>query len=235
MRGGERTAGIRIARRLRRQRTARRRHGGEIERGTGPASARRADRLLGERPSAAGRRRRRSSRACAAQPGAFGCCDGSNASPRRPGVPVAAGHDGAGRACGRGWRGERALPALFLHAADVGLELLVAVLQLLDDPGELPDLGFKAIDAHHQVGTGRLADRCPVRSGPYGDGGAALRPPPRRSLPPKSGRTIQRPCAPGCAPGGRTRRPSTTASASTDAAGTRNASERAMWYLGVVL
>jgi hypothetical protein len=32
------------------------------------------------------------------------------------------------------------------------LELLIAVLQLLDDAGQLPDLGFEAIDAHHQIG-----------------------------------------------------------------------------------
>src|SRR5262249_7540260 len=46
--------------------------------------------------------------------------------------------------------------ALFLHAADLALELLVAKLQLLDRPGQLPNLGFEAIDAQHEVGSRAL-------------------------------------------------------------------------------
>jgi hypothetical protein len=46
--------------------------------------------------------------------------------------------------------------ALFLHAADLALELLIAKLQLLDRSGHLPNLGFEAIDAQHEVGRGAL-------------------------------------------------------------------------------
>ena len=46
----------------------------------------------------------------------------------------------------------------------VGEATYSAVLQLLDHPGQLSDLGFEAIDAHHQVGTGRLHRSGRVRS-----------------------------------------------------------------------
>jgi len=36
------------------------------------------------------------------------------------------------------------------------LELLIAILQLLDRAGEIADLGFEVIDTRHQVGVGGL-------------------------------------------------------------------------------
>src|SRR5262249_46635385 len=42
--------------------------------------------------------------------------------------------------------------ALLLHVTDLVLELLVAELKLLDDPGELADLGLQALDAQQNVG-----------------------------------------------------------------------------------
>src|SRR5271165_901256 len=46
--------------------------------------------------------------------------------------------------------------ALLLHAADLHLELLIAVLELLDHPRELPDLAFQPIDPKHEVGRAGL-------------------------------------------------------------------------------
>jgi hypothetical protein len=42
--------------------------------------------------------------------------------------------------------------ALLLHMAELHLELLVAVLQLLNHPGELSDLAFQAVKPQHEVG-----------------------------------------------------------------------------------
>jgi hypothetical protein len=47
--------------------------------------------------------------------------------------------------------------ALFLHAADLALELLIAKLQLLDRPGHLPNLSFEALEPQHEIGALRRA------------------------------------------------------------------------------
>src|SRR5262249_55972536 len=39
-----------------------------------------------------------------------------------------------------------------LHATHKSFELLVAILQLFDGAGELANLRFEAVDAHHQIG-----------------------------------------------------------------------------------
>ena len=65
--------------------------------------------------------------------------------------------------CG-GWRGRilrarlhrRSRRTLFLHAADLAFELLVAKLQLLDRSGQLPNLAFQPLHAQHGVGAGDL-------------------------------------------------------------------------------
>ena len=45
---------------------------------------------------------------------------------------------------------------LVLHAPDLSLQLLIAELQLLDHTGELPDLAFKPLEAHHKIRAARL-------------------------------------------------------------------------------
>ena len=40
---------------------------------------------------------------------------------------------------------------IFLHLAQIGLELLVAILKLLDGAGELTHLVFQLIDTHQEV------------------------------------------------------------------------------------
>jgi hypothetical protein len=46
--------------------------------------------------------------------------------------------------------------AVVVHAADVSLELLIAVLEVLDHPGELPDLRFESVDTKQEIGAGKL-------------------------------------------------------------------------------
>ena len=45
---------------------------------------------------------------------------------------------------------------VFLQAAELAFELLIAELQLLDHARELPDLGFETVEAQHEVGVGHL-------------------------------------------------------------------------------
>src|ERR1700704_4631027 len=79
----------------------------------------------------------------------------------------------------RAGRARRTLPGPFLktvfgvllHTADLTLELLIAELQLLDHPGELPDLGFESVEAHDQLGARSLCR--PLLAG----GGRRARPP----------------------------------------------------------
>ena len=52
----------------------------------------------------------------------------------------------------------KAVLGILLHAPDLGFQLLVAVLQLLDQTGELPDLTFEAIDAHGRIVTRSLGE-----------------------------------------------------------------------------
>jgi hypothetical protein len=47
---------------------------------------------------------------------------------------------------------------VLLHAPELIGHLLIAVLQLLDDAGHLPDLGFETIDAHVQIAGGGLSE-----------------------------------------------------------------------------
>ena len=49
-----------------------------------------------------------------------------------------------------------AVIGVFLQAAELAFELLIAELQLLDHPGELPDLGFETVEAQHEIGVGHL-------------------------------------------------------------------------------
>ncbi len=75
-------------------------------------------------------------------PGAFGFCVGSNASPRRPGTPVVKTRWLRQRVCGRDCNAGRGAPfparfleavvGVFLQAAELAFELLIAELQLLD-------------------------------------------------------------------------------------------------------
>jgi len=73
---------------------------------------------------------------------------------------------GAGRASLAGWWRPRplraqlleAVLAVLLHAPELIRKLLIAELQLLDHPGELPDLGFETIDAQNQVARGALRE-----------------------------------------------------------------------------
>jgi hypothetical protein len=78
------------------------------------------------------------------------------------GIECVAAPGSSGDASGRGPRhalrargepGARAVArlALLLHAAELQLELLVSVLQLLDEARELPELPFKPIKPKHQV------------------------------------------------------------------------------------
>ena len=96
-------------------------------------------------------------------PGALGFCDGSNTSERRPvaggggGAAAVAAATGAAAApaldpaaTARGWAA--ATPGAAAGAAKLIFELLVAVLQLLDGAGHLPDLRLQALDAQHLVG-----------------------------------------------------------------------------------
>ena len=96
-------------------------------------------------------------------PGALGFCDGSNTSERRPvagggGGAGGEGWAGTGAGCsggrapgGGGWTGGNA-GAHAAGGANLIFELLVAVLQLLDGAGHLPDLRFEALDAQHLLG-----------------------------------------------------------------------------------
>ncbi len=45
---------------------------------------------------------------------------------------------------------------ILLHLAQIGLELLVAVLELLDRAGELAHLFFQLVEPHQEVGRGDL-------------------------------------------------------------------------------
>ena len=49
-----------------------------------------------------------------------------------------------------------AVIGVFLQAAELAFELLIAELQLLDHPGELPDLGLETVEAQHEIGVGHL-------------------------------------------------------------------------------
>jgi hypothetical protein len=56
-------------------------------------------------------------------------------------------------------RSAAAAAARLRRARELLLELLVAVLQLLDLAGELPHLVLQAIEPHHQFGFGQLRAR----------------------------------------------------------------------------
>src|SRR6266540_1375133 len=149
-RGKRTTASRPAARRLPRHGAVRRPHAREVKRRAGGASARSADRLLARIGAHARRRAGRSDRAQRV---------------RRTGrVRILEGIERVAALAGR-CRGRRILRArlhrrsrraLLLHAADLALELLVAKLQLLDSSGQLPDLGFEALEAHNEIGTREL-------------------------------------------------------------------------------
>src|SRR5262249_23781503 len=131
---GERAAGSGVLRRLPRLRAAWRPHGCEIERRGRAAPAGGAEGV--------GRARR------------IRILGGIER------IPAPAGR------CGRRRRRRQVLRArlrrsprhaLFLHAADLALELLIAKLQLLDRPGHLPNLGFEALEPQHEIGALRRA------------------------------------------------------------------------------
>src|SRR5262245_54821032 len=152
---GQRAAGSRVLRRLPRLWAAWRSHGCEIERRGGAASAGRADRRL--------------TRIGARYRGPAGRVDRAERMGRAGRIRILGGIERiaapAGR-CGRRRRRRQVLRArlrrrprhaLFLHAADLALELLIAKLQLLDRPGHLPNLGFEALEPQHEIGALRRA------------------------------------------------------------------------------
>src|SRR5262245_12459751 len=151
---GEHTGGG-ATRRLSRRRTAGRSHIGEIERRIGDASARSADRRVARIGGRGGLARRRVDRAermrRARRRRILRRIEGVAAPSRR-------GRCGRPRWHGRtGWtRLYAAGRAPLLQAADLGLELLVAELELLDRAGELPDLALEALEPHHQIGARHL-------------------------------------------------------------------------------
>ena len=49
---------------------------------------------------------------------------------------------------------------ILLHPFELILELLIAILQLLDDPGELPDLVFQPVDPNGRIHSLRKTGRC---------------------------------------------------------------------------
>ena len=158
---GERAAGSRVLRRLPQLRAALRPHGCEIERRGGAASARRANRRLTRIGSHDG--------------GPAGRVDRAERVGRAGRIQILGGIERIAAPAGRGGRRRRRRRvlrarlrrsprhALLLHAADLTLELLVAKLQLLDRPGQLPNLGFEAIDAQHEIGSGALRRALRVR------------------------------------------------------------------------
>jgi hypothetical protein len=52
--------------------------------------------------------------------------------------------------------------AVFLQAPQLLGQLLIAELQLLDDAGQLPDLGLETIDANAQIAGRRLRQAVPM-------------------------------------------------------------------------
>src|ERR1019366_9042142 len=89
-------------------------------------------------------------------PGALGCCAGLNTSERLPGVAAGGALTGACGDIAGGWSalGAELLEAILgivLHALELHLELLVAVLQLLERAGELAQRTFHAVEADGQI------------------------------------------------------------------------------------
>src|ERR671930_141596 len=144
------------ARRLPRHGAVRRPHAREIKRRAGGASTEPADRRLGC-IGAHGWRRTRARRRT-------GPTDRAERVRRTRRIRILEGIERVAALAGRcRWR--RILRArlhrwprrpVLLHPPDLGLELLVAKLQLLDRPGQLPNLRFEALEAHDEIGTGDL-------------------------------------------------------------------------------
>src|SRR5262245_29341669 len=163
---GKRAAASRpAARRLRRHGAVRRSHAREIKRCAGGASAESADRRLGC-IGAHGWRCTRARRRT-------GPTDRAERVRRTRRVWILEGIERvaalAGRCHGRRiWRARlrpRPRRAVLLHSPDLGLELLVAKLQLLDRSGQLPNLRFEALEAHDEIGTRDLRGTIGGRGG----------------------------------------------------------------------
>src|SRR3954447_2608745 len=163
-RGDHRAAGVGIATRGP-GRTTRRPHGREIERSARPTSPGGADRLVG---IAHGRRHRRRSARATDRAQRVRRAGRIRILHRIKRIATPAGRAGS---CRRRWLRRRVLRArlqrrawrplrvrfletvvdVFLQAAELAFELLIAELQLLDHARELPDLGFEAVETQHDV------------------------------------------------------------------------------------